>query len=40
MRLFFVAVEKFNEAQKQDQSWIVAQLFWSCGNLSAGIFRE
>jgi hypothetical protein len=35
---FFVALQNFNEAQQQDQSGILAQIFLSCGNLLAGIF--
>lgn len=40
MRLFFRCGKKFCEAQKQDQSWILAQNFLSCGNLSAGFARR
>jgi len=40
MRLFFPLWPKKSRAQKQDQSWILAQNFLSCGNLSAGFFRE
>jgi hypothetical protein len=35
---FFVALKIFDEAQKQDQSCILAQFFWSCENLRLELF--
>jgi hypothetical protein len=37
---FLVAAAKFHEAQKQDQSCILAQIFLLCGNLRSGIFAR